>query len=88
MEVSSVLHMVAALFPEKELLGHIGEGTGWAPVPVWMLWITGRSLSCHELNHGLSAIQTLAYFPYFVKGEQLTEYEFLRRSKKLASFCV
>jgi len=60
MEVSSVLHMVAALFLEKEPMGPIGEGTGWAPVPVWMLRITGKSLSCHELNRGFSAIKPIA----------------------------
>ena len=34
-----MLRMVAALFLEKEPPGPIGEGTGWAPVPVWIIII-------------------------------------------------
>jgi len=88
MDVSSALRMVAALFLEKEPLGSIGEGTGWVRTASLDI-MDNRKVSFLQWFLSCQAYrQTLVYFPYFVKGEQLTKYEFLRRSKKVASFYV
>jgi hypothetical protein len=48
MEVSSQLHALAALPPEKEPPVPIGQDVGWALEPGRMLWRRGRSLTPAE----------------------------------------